>query len=48
MWFCISLMTGAFLIVQLVKTLLVMQETLVQFLDQKDLLEKGWATHSSI
>ena len=25
-----------------------MQETLVQSLGQEDLLEKGWATHSSI
>ena len=25
-----------------------MQETTVQFLGQEDLLEKGWATHSSI
>ena len=40
MWYCIFLMTGAFLIVQLVKTLLVMQEILVRFLDQKDPLEK--------
>ena len=33
---------------QLVKNLSVMQETLVQFLGQEDLLEKGLATHSSI
>lgn len=32
---CISLMTGAFLIVRLVKNLLVMQKTLVRFLDQR-------------
>ena len=38
----------AFLIAQLVKNPLAMQETLVQFLGQEDLLEKGWATHSSI
>ena len=25
-----------------------MQETQVQFLDQEDPLERGWATHSSI
>ena len=39
---------GAFLIVQLVKNPPVMQETLVPFLGQEDLLEKGYATHSSI
>ena len=33
---------------QLVKILLVMQETQVQFLGGKDLLEKEMATHSSI
>ena len=33
---------------QLVNNLPAMQETLVQFLDQEDLLEKGKATHSSI
>ena len=33
---------------QLVKNLSAMQETLVQFLGQKDPLEKGQATHSSI
>ena len=33
---------------QLVKNLSVMQETLVQFLGQEDLLEKGKDTHSSI
>ena len=38
---CISLMIGAFLIVQLVKNLPAMQETLVRFLDEKDPLEKG-------
>ena len=37
----ISLMIGAFLIVQLVKNLLAIQETLVRFLDEKDPLEKG-------
>ena len=37
----------ASLVAQLVKNLPVMQETLVQFLSQKDLLEKGQATHSS-
>ena len=38
----------AFLIAQLVKNPPTMQETLVQFLGQEDLLEKGYATHSSI
>ena len=37
-----------FLIAQLVKNPPAMQETLVQFLGWKDLLEKGQATHSSI
>ena len=54
---CISLMISdiehlfmyfAFLIAQLVKSLPAMQETLVQFQGWKDLLEKRWATHSSI
>ena len=40
--------TSASLIAQLVKNLPVMQETPVWFLGQKDLLEKGKATHSSI
>ena len=35
------------LIAQLVKNPPAMQETLVQFLGQEDLLEKGYATHSS-
>ena len=39
---------GASLVAQLLKTLPAMQETLVQFLGQKDPLEKGQATHSSI
>ena len=38
----------ASLIAQLIKNPPVMQETPVQFLGQEDLLEKGWATHSSI
>ena len=38
----------ASLVVQLVKKLPVMQETLVLFLAWEDLLEKGQATHSSI
>ena len=37
-----------FLVVQTVKTLPVMWETQVRSLDQKDPLEKGMATHSSI
>ena len=36
------------MIAQLVKNLPAMQETLVRFLGQEDLLEKGKATHSSI
>ena len=39
---------GTSLIAQLVKNLPAMLETLVWFLDQEDLLEKGQATHSSI
>ena len=38
----------AFLISQLIKNLLAMQETLVQFLGHEDPLEKEMATHSSI
>ena len=38
----------ASLVAQLVNNFPEMQETLVQFLGQEDLLEKGWATHSSI
>ena len=40
--------TRASLTAQLVKNLLVMQETQFQFLGQEDLLEKDIATHSSI
>ena len=36
------------LMAHLVKKLFAMQETLVQFLGQEELLEKGWAIHSSI
>ena len=40
---------GASLLAQMVKrNLPAMQETWVQFLGQKDYLEKGMATHSSI
>ena len=42
------LLNGTSLIVQLVKNLPAMQETLVQFLGREDPLEKGQATHSSI
>ena len=38
----------ASLVAQLVKNLLVMQETLVKFLGQEVPLEKGQATHSSL
>ena len=41
-------MLGASLVVQTVKTLPAMQETLVQSLGQKDPLEKGMETHYSI
>jgi len=37
-----------FLVAQMVKDLPAMQVTQVQFSDQKDPLEKGMATHSSI
>ena len=38
----------ASLVVQMVKNLLVKQETQIQSLGQEDPLEKGMATHSSI
>ena len=38
----------AFLIAQLVKNPLAMQETLVQFLGQEDLLEKGYSWASLV
>ena len=38
----------AFLVAQLVKNLPAMQETLVQFLDWGDSLEKGMTTRSSV
>ena len=44
----IIILIGASLIAQLVKNPPAMQEIPVQFLNQEDLLEKGWATHSSI
>ena len=40
--------SGTFLVAQVVKNLVAMQETCIQSLGQKDLLEKGVATHSSI
>ena len=43
-----SNMAHVSLIVQLVKNLPAMQETLVRFLGWEDPLEKGKATHSSI
>ena len=42
------LLCVASLVAQMVKNLLVMQETLVRYLSQEELLEKGMATHSSI
>ena len=44
----LSRLVRASLIAQLVKNPLAMQETLVQFLNGKDPLEKEMATHSSI
>ena len=41
-------MTGAYLVVQMVKNPPAMQETWVWSLGQKDPLEKDLATHSSI
>ena len=38
----------AFLVAQIIKLLLAMQETRVQSLGQEDLLKKEMATHSSI
>ena len=43
-----SIIKGTSLVAQLVKTLPAVQETQVQFLGQKDPLEKEMATHSSI
>ena len=40
--------SGASLMLQTVKKLLAMQETLIQSLCQKEPLEKGMATHSSV
>ena len=39
---------GSSLVAQMVKNLLAMQETRVRSLGQKDPLQKGMATHSSI
>ena len=41
-------LNGAFLVVQMVKNLLAVQDTWVQSLGWENLLEKGIATHSSI
>ena len=38
----------ASLVAQTVKNPLAVQETRVGFLGREDLLEKGWATHSSV
>ena len=43
-----SMKAGAFLVAQMVKNLLAMQETWVRSLGWKDTLEKGKTTHSSI
>ena len=40
--------SGTFLVAQVVKNLVAMQETCIQSLGQKDLLQKGMDTHSSI
>ena len=47
---CLVIQVCTFLtgLTQLVKNPLAVQETLVQFLDWEDPLEKGWATHSCI
>ena len=42
------LLCVASLVAQMVNNLLVMQETLVQYLSWEELLEKGMATHPSI
>ena len=47
-FFKMLLKKRASLIAQLVKNPPAMQETLVQFLGQEDLLEKGYTTHFSI
>ena len=46
--FNMSLRTGGFLVVQMVKNLRAMQETQVQSLGQDDPLEEDMATQSSI
>ena len=46
--FCSRLRFPASLVAHSLKNLPAMQETWVQFLDQKDPLEKEMATHSSI
>ena len=44
----LMLLSGAFLVAQMVKNLPIMQETWVQSLGWEDPLEKGIATHCSI
>ena len=44
----VSMLDGASLVAQMVKSLPVMQETWVRSLSWEDPLEKGMATHSSI
>ena len=46
--FICSIFRWAFLVIKLVKNLPAMQETLVGFLGQEDLLEKGQAIHFSV
>ena len=46
--FCMSYKTVATLVAQMAKNLPVMQEAWVKSLGQKDPLEKGMVTHSSI
>ena len=48
MLFRSSLVVRASLVAHIVKNLLAMQETQVQYLGQEDPLEKGMATHSTI
>ena len=47
-FFCYLYRPRAFLVAQMVKNLLIMQETCVQSLGWEDPLEKEMATHSSI
>ena len=47
-WVDLKIEVSLCLVAQMVKNLLVMQETQVRSLGQEDPLEKGIATHSSI